>query len=198
MEKPRKPSQIAHIPRLTGKVIRPTGPRVLNVAEVYVGGYGNPPAGFVVGQTSITEWIVYFALAKIFDDPKDPRVPPFYGGENWSYQVPKGGKWVRQLGSAVVDFIVYQGEKAIAIRLVTEHFHIFTDSRKQAMDAMQRVNLSNEDLTVMDLYDNEVLGDPSGQKAIIAVKRILGMIEKVNPMIAGTATRASKMRILNG
>ena len=198
MDRPRKPSQITTLPKLRGNPIRPTGPAILHVAETYVGGYGEPPAGFVVGQTSITEWIVYWSLAKIYDDPKDPRIPPYFGGRDWSYQVPKGGKWVRALGSAVVDFIVYQGNTALAIRVQTEHFHIFTDNRKQANDAMQRVNLSADDLTVLDLYDTELLGDPSGQKAIVNIKRLLGQIERINPMISGTAMRASRFRILNG
>ena len=187
MDKLKAPSRASTVPSLKKKVIRPTGPRVLNVKEKYVGGYGEAPPNFKKGQTSNTEWIYYWALSKVFNDPKEPRIPPYYGGLDWSYQVPKGGKWIRALGSAVVDFIIYQGNIAIALRLQTEHFHIFTDSRKQATDAMQRTNLSSDELIVIDVYDEEVLGDPSGQKAVLAVKRHLGYLEKLNPIISGTA-----------
>lgn len=197
MERPRNLSRPAKIPRLAHAPIRPSGPAVLNVAEFFVGGYGEPPAGFVVGQTSVTEWIYYWALAKVFNDPKDPRIPPYFGGENWSYQVAKGGKWVRALGSAVVDFVVYQGDTALAIRLQTEHFHVFTDSRKHASDLLQRVNLSDE-FIVIDVYDEELLGDPSGQKAVLAVKRHLGRLERVNPVLSGKAMRGSRIKVLNG
>ena len=108
----------------------------------------------------------------------------------------KGGKWVRALGSAVVDFVVYQGDTALAIRLQTEHFHVFTDSRKQASDMMQRVNLSDE-FIVIDVYDEELLGDPSGQKAVLAVKRHLGRLERINPVLSGKAMRGSRIKVLN-
>lgn len=196
MDRPKKASVITKVPRLRANVVRPRGPRAVNVREQIIGGYGDPPPGFIGGQNSITEWIVYWALAKIFDSPKNPRIPPFLGGEGWSYQVAKGGKFRRAIGSAVVDFVVYYGRTAVALRIQTEYFHTFTDSRKQATDLMQRVNLTGNDLQVIDVYDTALLGDPSGAKAIVAIKRAIGMLEDVNPTTAGTALRASRMKVL--
>lgn len=198
MDRLTSPKKPGTLPKLRGNVVRPTGPKVLNVAEVYVGGYGMPPVDFVIGSTSVTEWVAYWALSKIFNDPKDPRIPPFFGGQDWSYQVPKGGKWTRAIGSAVVDFVVYQGSRAIAIRIQTEFWHIFTTSRKQASDALQRVNLS-DDMTVVDVYDTALLGDPSGAKAVVAMKRAIGMLgamEDINPITSGTGLRASRQRLI--
>lgn len=198
LNSPKRPSNIQKLPKLRGNVVRPTGPAILNVAEIYVGGYGAPPAGFVSGQTSVTEWIAYWALAKIYDDPPDPRVPPFFGGRDWSYQVPKGGRWTRAIGSAVVDFVIYRGNTAIAIRIQTEFFHIFTASRKQAADMVQRVNLS-DDMIVVDVYDTALLNDPSGAKAVVAMKRAIGMLdpmEDINPITSGTGLRGSRQRII--
>ena len=61
-DRPRQPNAVSRPPSIRKKVIRPTGPRALRIIEQYIGGYGDPPAGFVRGQTSITEWICYWAL----------------------------------------------------------------------------------------------------------------------------------------
>jgi len=136
-------------------------------------------------------------LARVFQNPKHPEVGPFYGGSpDWSYQVAELGGFTRAIGSAVVDFVLYQGRTIIGVRIQTEHFHLFTDSAKQASDAFQRVNLEASGMTVVDIYDNEILGDPSGQKAIIAAKHAIGRLERVNPITGGTAIRASRLKIL--
>jgi hypothetical protein len=97
------------------------------------------------------------------------------------------------LGSAVVDFLVYEGGLMVAIRVQTEFFHVYTSSKKQAYDAVQKVRLSRL-LHVVDLYDQDILGDPSGAKVIVNTKRALGLIENVNPITAGTAIRASRLK----
>ena len=42
-------------------------------AKGFKGGPGDPPPGFVVGQTSATEWVIYWAMSKVFGQPDDPR-----------------------------------------------------------------------------------------------------------------------------
>lgn len=184
------------LPRLPGPPARPTGPAFIPKGETIIGGYGDPPPGFVTGQTSLTEWIFYWALAKVFKDPKDPRVPPYYGGRDWGYQIAELGGYVRAVGSAVIDFVVYQGATTLGIRIQTEHFHIFTASRKHAYDMLQAAQIEGKGITIVDVYDTELLGDPSGQKAVIAAKRAIGRIEKQNPVLAGTAIRASRLKVL--
>lgn len=198
LQRPRKPSQLVKIPKLQGNAIRPTGPKAINIKETIVGGYGDPPPGFVGGQNSITEWIVYWGIARILGKPQrdDIRKPPFFGGPpDWTYQVKFATRYTASQRTAV-DFVVNYGRTTIGIRIQTEHFHLFTSSRQQAYDLIQRSNLVKYGMVVMDLYDYELLGDPSGAKAIISIKRILGMIELPNPLAAGTAIRGSRLKVL--
>lgn len=184
------------LPKLPGPPQKPTGPRFVPPHELLVSGPGEPPPAFLTGQNSVTEWIQYWALAKVFDDPEDPRVPPYYGGVNWGYQIARLGGYVRSLGSAVVDFVVYQDATVLGIRVQTERFHTFAGSRRHAYDTVQRANLEANGMTIVDVYDDELLGDPSGQKAVIATKRLIGRLEKISPVTAGTAIRASRLKPL--
>lgn len=184
------------LPSLPGPPKKPQAPRFVPPHEYLIGGPGDPPPGFLTGQNSLTEWYVYFALAKIFDDPKEYRNPPFYGGRDWGYQIARLGGFTRALGSAVVDFVVYQGATVLGIRIQTERFHTYAGSRRHAYDIVQRGNLEGNGLSVVDVYDDQILGDPSGQKAVIAMKKAIGRLEKISPVTAGTATRASRLKVL--
>ena len=195
-DRPRQLSTPVKLPKLRANVIRPRGPESIHIKEQFIGGYGDPPPGFIGGQNSITEWIVYWALFKVLDPTANPRKPPFFGlPGKFDYQSPQMAGFVRALGSAVVDFLIRQGGTFIALRIQTEFFHIFTDERKHAYDMVQRANLMKK-IRVIDLYDNELLGDPSGAKAIVAVKRALNMIESLNPILSGNAIRGSRLKVI--
>ena len=186
-------------PTLRKKASKPTGPRFVPSLE-QVHGYGDPPPGFLDGQNSVTEWMLYWALARIFNNPRgdDVRSAPFYGGwPDWGYQTSELGGHVRALGSAVVDFVVYQGATVIGIRLQTERYHLFANSQRYAYDLIQRSQLERNGMTVVDVYDTALLGDPSGQKAIIAAKRAIGRIEDLNPITSGTALRGSRLKVIS-
>ncbi len=73
---------------------------------------------------------------------------------------------------------------------------VVSSGRKQASDLMQRVNLSGNDITVVDVYDTSLLGDPSGAKAIVSAKRAIGMLEDISPITSGTAIRGSRQKVL--
>lgn len=198
MERPRRlPRDLPRPQVLKTPPIRPRGPAFLPGKEAFISGYGDPPPGFVRGQTSVTEWIVYDSLYKIFDPRADSRKPPFFGlYPYFEYQSPEGGGYIRSLGSSVVDFLIHLGGENIAMRLQTEFFHIYTSSAKQGSDALQRAQLESAGLKVIDVYDTEVLGDPTGAKAIVNLKRALNLIELVNPITSGTAIRGSKLKVL--
>lgn len=172
----------------------PRGPRM--VARVknpnYTSGPGEPPPGFINGQNSTLEWYGYWALAKIFKNPLDPTRPPFAGGPpDWLYQSPEMGAYLRSLNSAVVDYLIEWEGTRVAIRLQTERFHILTDARQQARDRTQRMMLENSG-DVVDVYDFELVGNndfETGQKSIVTMKRAIGMIERIDPILAGTARR---------
>jgi hypothetical protein len=185
------------LPKIKTPAKAPTGKGFVPKIAFTVSGPGEPPPGFLTGQNSVTEWVCYWALAKIFTNPHgdDVRNPPFYGGfPDWEYQSSELGGYTRALGSAVVDFVVHQGGTHIGIRIQTERFHIFAQSRTHAYDALQRAQLESNGLHIIDIYDTQLLGDPSGQKAVIAMKQALNRIEAINPVVAGTAFRASRIR----
>ena len=194
---PRTSRQSKRPSRLQKPAALPTGPRAFGGKPQIVAGPGSPPPGFLGATNSVYEWMVYWGLAKIFNNPQDPRQGPFEGGwPDWGYQAPvEGGR--RQLGGAVIDFIVYEpGRRGVpvAIRIVTEAWHIFTTARKQANDTIQRTNVENQ-ADVVDIYDYEFINDPTGQAVIVRLKEVLGLIERVNPLLSGTALRGSRMRM---
>lgn len=133
-------------------------------------GPGEPPPGFVTPTTSAEEWIPYWALATIFLDPAPDklRVPPYFGGLDWGYQLGD-----RELGSAVVDYVVYLPGEMIGIRLVTEFFHAAAGPDKEATDTTQVLTLSPY-MTVKDLYSQDIIEDRSGESAVRAIVELLG------------------------
>ncbi len=152
----------------------PTGPRIYRPPrdKGYKGGPGPPPAGFVGGTTSATEWVVYWAMSKVFGLPQNPRIGPFFGEPSlWGFQVGS-----RQLGGAVIDFVVYPNKRSFglryAFRIQTERFHNYASSETQAYDLLQSWRLSEYNV-VVDLYDYEFLDDPTGGQCIVLIKRAL-------------------------
>lgn len=184
------------LPNLRSPAKAPTGERFVPKISTTLTGPGDPPAGFINGQNSVTEWLFYWALFKIYgQSTDDPRQPPFYGlFPYFQYQASELGGFTRALGSAVVDFVVFLGRTILGIRIVTERYHIFTDNRKQATDAIQRVQLEASGMQVIDVYDYELLPIGDGQKAVITAKRAVGLLESPDPLKAGTAFRASRLK----
>lgn len=186
------------LPKLKGPPKAPTGHAFVPKIGETISGYGEPPPGFINGQNSVTEWIAYWALYKILGTSyDDPRRPPFFGlFPFFEYQSSELGGYTRALGSAVVDFVIHQGGTHLGIRIQTERFHIFATSRIHAYDALQRAQLEANGLRIVDVYDTQLLGDPSGQKAVVAMKRAIGQLEDLNPVLSGSAYRASRLRPL--
>lgn len=191
---PPKPPTLRHQPQ------RPTGPRFVPKQEMVMGGPGDQPwPGFITGQNSLTEQNAYWALGVIFNNPPRDKIkfPPFVGGwPDWGYQVPLLGDHSRAIGSAVVDFAVFQGGTKIAIRIQTEFFHLTTTAVKHASDVIQRAQLEAVGYDVIDIYDNQLLHDPSGQKYIITMKQAIGRLQQINPIVAGTVIRGSRQKII--
>lgn len=198
---PRMPiiEQKMKLPKLRRPTAQPTGPRHLrlNAPERVMGGPGVAPPGFLNSINSNSEWIVYWALAKIFGNPSNPRIGPFTGGApDWSYQAAYDGG-SRNVGGSVVDFIIYTARVPIGIRLVTEYYHLFTNRRKQVQDEMQKLALEGA-VDVVDVYDYDFINDPSGEAAIRVVKLAIGQMERPNPILAGVALRGTRMDRIGG
>jgi hypothetical protein len=172
----------------------PKGPRALQVPKAQrkpIGGPGEPPPGFVSPTTSRTEWLVYWGLAKILGQPKDPRRGPWVGFPPlWSYQNPfKGGRQIK--GGAVIDFLVQPNRFnsfAIAIRLQTEFFHLSSVGGNKVMhDRLQEAYISS-DYQVRDIYELSFINDPSGAAVCRELIRTLSGFSQPDPVAGGTTT----------
>lgn len=184
--------QMGKQPRLTPlrrPPIRPTGPKIYRLqtkpARPFAGP-GEPPEGFVTAHTSKTEWYVYWAIAKVLNDPVDPRRPPFVGGERWAYQKAEEGGRVK--GGQVLDFVVFNGAHSIGIRVETERYHIFTTAANHAHDFYLKTHSKAADV-IVNVYDQDFMGDPSGQAACAVVARALKGEEGPSPMATATGRR---------
>lgn len=179
-----RPPRLRRIPRTV------RGPKGLGlwITPERVVGPGEPPPGFVSGTTSRSEWVAYWAMAKIFEDPPDPSVPPYEGGMNWKYQVPfEGGRSKR--GGSVMDFLVTLPAEMIGIRLSTERYHEAVDPRKKAFDRAQAMSLEKRNVRVEDLYEQDIIADTTGNAAIRRIIELLGGWDRVSPSRAGTFRR---------
>lgn len=178
-------------PHIRSFAVFATGPRLYGLAKdpARISGPGPPPPGFVGPTTSLSEWICYWALSRCFDDPEEPRNPPFFGGRDWAYQIAvEGGR--RERGGAVVDFIIYLPGEKVGIRLQTERFHIYAGAQKQAYDIVQGQVLSRF-MTIKDIYEQDLLGGTNGDKAVQLIVDTLGGRARINPI---TSQRARRVR----
>lgn len=152
------------------------GPRVLGIGikPENISGPGEPPEGFVRGSTSLSEWILYWALTKILGPE----------GDVWEYQQSmQGGRHL--LGGAVVDFVIYQGAVVLGIRLQTYRFHLSADAKKQATDLDQFLALSGPEVIIIDVFEDDIIKDETGQAAIRIVLDIINRRERINPLASG-------------
>lgn len=182
-------------PRMKAPPALPRGPDLYRITKqntVRRGGPGDPPPGFVGATNSAVEWVAYWALWKALGLPGDPRVPPFSGFPNrFVYQSPFEGGRHEGPGGQVVDFVVWQGPRVrndVGIRIQTEHFHYRTTSFKQATDRILKARLAGR-MDVADVYDYELMADPSGQAAVVTMKRVLAGQRPNDPLLAGTVQR---------
>ena len=149
-------------------------------------GPGLPPTDFVTATTSASEWIVYWASAEIFQDPKDPRKPPYFGGRDWGYQKDlQGGR--KTEGGAVIDYIYWLPGETVGVRLQTARFHDAAGPEKEAMDRAQLISLSwLLGVTIKDLDEQDIIADRTGEAAVRRLVELLGGRERINPGVSGT------------
>lgn len=167
--------------------------------QIITQGPGTPPQGFLGPYNSVTEWYIYWALSRIFHNPPEFRKAPFEGGwPDWQYQKAwNGGR--DSPGGSVIDFVILSPahEGDIALRVVTEYWHLFANAEKHASDDEQRYFLE-DDFILKDVYDQDFINDPSGQAAIITCKNVCSLLERPNPNWIGTAIRGSRMDLFAG
>lgn len=177
------------VPRLRRPAVRFTGPRGLQLQKdpEQRAGPGEPPEGFVTAQTSGDEWIIYWAMAKVLRDPKDPRKPPYTGGANWEYQSSVDGG--RVVGGQVVDYVyMHPKGKTIGIRLQSERFHVMVDAATQLQDFFLKTSQRAID-QIVDIYSQDYLSDTSGRAACVVVANALKGNQAFAPPFAGRSQR---------
>lgn len=176
--------------------IAPLGPAIYNRGKKpdLVGlGPGEPPPGFLTAWTSASEWRYYWAIAKIMDDPPNPRQPPFAGGREWKYQWEDPAFGARVPGGQVMDFAVEWADEVVGLRIQTERYHVMAGANQQARDAFLKMHILVVD-RVMDLFDQVSIHDLSGAATVAQVKRALRGEVEVDPIKAGTAQRVRAPR----
>lgn len=179
---PRKPRRVQQEPRYLD----------FPQQRTHTGGPGDPPPNWDEAKTSDTEWYPYWGLARIFGEPSPEHVreAPFVGAPGiWEYQkyIPGG------IVTTNIDFLILPTNglaKPTAIRVQTEFVHLFPqDNDKYAADIIYRNEVELAGYNVVDIYDYQFLGDPSGQAVIVQLKAAMGLIEQPNPILTGTARR---------
>jgi hypothetical protein len=191
-----KRSRVAQQPRplkVNKHTIRPLGPKRfrLGSAPGEVGyGPGEPPPGFLNQWNSREEWLIYWAVCKVKNTPRDCRQPPFVGGGegSWTYQNPDPVYGGRVAGGQVYDIILWTSpRRKIALRIQTERFHIFASSLQQAKDLYLKTQARGVD-DVFDIYSQNYTGK-GPQALIMAIVRAMKGIRELDPIRAGTGIR---------
>jgi hypothetical protein len=178
-------------PRVRRKTFRPTGPKIYQLSKdpEHLGGPGDAPTEFLSAQTTETEWYVYWAFSKLFHDPKDPRLPPYTGARDgsWQYQKFVEGPSDSVIGNLRnVDFIAVFGTQLIGFRIQTARFHVMASSVIQAKDFYLKTHITGV-TRLVDIYEQDFIGDPSGEAVCTTLANALRGFESAGPNRMGTA-----------
>jgi hypothetical protein len=122
---------------------------------------------------------------KVLDPSRNPRRPPFSGGLLWGYQTFVQGLSQHTFRQTNLDFIYYLSDPPLAVRIQTYRYHTAAPIWKQAYDRVQAIGLLGR-FDAIDVYEQDFLGDITGQTAIRLLKRTLSLIKSENPILAGT------------
>lgn len=157
------------IPKVKRQTIRPEPPRQFPRvhSDTYVGGPGEAPGWIITPSTSVSEWYIYWALEKKLGKQ---------GEGKWGYQISSNNS------STIIDFVVWDREPRIAIRVQSERYHIATPQRRQTYDRLQREMLERSGYKVIDVYEEHFLGDKTGKAALAVVSDALKWRERPSPI----------------
>lgn len=187
--------RIPRPPRIRYFTVAPQGPKIYQLGKNVdqLNDWFDPPAAFLDPKLhgSSEEWPIYKALMLILDPGRDPRKPPYQGGNGWAYQKMIDGG--RIPGGQVVDFIVDQGNRTLGLRVQTERYHVMASPDKIAFDAYLKQHLSAIDL-VIDIFSQYYIEDRSGKAAMYQVREALKGNQQPNPGAFGIARQARTPR----
>jgi hypothetical protein len=196
IEKARVPkTEIRPIQPPTPFASMPQGPELYQQRKNNVSDFpGEPPDGFLdpTIHGSRSEWPIYAALWKYFDDQPDDGYlrPPFLGSPTgiWIYQSWQlGGR--STTGGAVADFEILSGRQgqSLILRIQSDRFHLTAGPRIVSGDDLQRERLSG-DHRIVDLYETDFL-HLRGSNLVRYIADVLAGRQIVNPISAGSYYR---------
>ncbi len=185
--KPPKPNTVSGRPPLEMErpSLRPRGPRALGLGVKRIQrGPGPPPEGF---EGTIPEWVWYFASAKLLDNPKDPRQPPFTGARDgsWLFQVPELPGEARQVGGSISDFVYVQGSGFVIVRIETFYWHTSAPPAQQARDFYLTTHAANDVTRVERIEDGWYMGDTTGATAVRLLAEALSGVSRIGSVHSG-------------
>lgn len=138
------------------------GPRALKEAlkdPEYVSGPGAKPNTGALALATLPEWYVYWALMRL---GKRPQIDFVYRGET---------SYASLSSQTQLDFSILDGSR-IAIEVQGTYWHYEQGSAKLVQDYVRSANLSSQ-WQVINIDEDDVVGDPSGNAAIYMVKEAL-------------------------
>lgn len=182
-----RPLKLSKIPRTRRQTLRSRGPASIDRRVTRYVGPGEPPPGFITPWNSAPEWIVYWALWKILHEVGDVRKPRngvFVGGEHFGYQtVLDGGR--TSLGGQIMDFVIYMPGNDIGLDLLGEQHHLAAGAAQNAIDSA-RLAAAARYMKVIPIYEQFIIGDPTGEQACRYLVEALGGRRVLNPVTSGT------------
>lgn len=139
--------------------------------------------------TSLSEQMLYAALALFFGDPPHFWEPPYVGGLNWSFQTPlQGGRLLR--GGQVCDFLVQYGDRIVCLRLQSERYHVMAEHAKQVADLYNKVETPG--VEIRDIYEQDFVADCTLRAAVSVVAQTLSTGERPSPIMFGIARQVRR------
>jgi hypothetical protein len=169
---------------VTRKPIKSFGPKYLkkHALPLMAADWCVPWPTFVGAHTSLSEQMIFRAIAEIKNDPPHPEKPPYVGGTDWTYQDPLlGGRL--NVGGTVCDFLVQHGGNEVCIRLQSERYHVFADMAKRMDELFEKTHST---ATTMDIYEEDFVADCTGEAAVRVVADALALREPGDPGYRGT------------
>jgi len=183
--------------------VAPRGPELLHLGQKRTTGSGGPGLKPVDFPGSGAEWPWYWASAKYFKDPPDPRVGPFTGGikGEWAFSDPiaPGVTAARDPGTGTPDFVYVQpGGRRIIVRIEGFYWHIGQGAMVQARDLYLINHTGASGDRVERVNDGDYMGDDSGSTAIRLLADILAGRPRTGALSGGTAKPPRYAKAMGG
>ena len=154
-------------------LIAPRGPAELHLGQKRVTGIGGPGPQPLDFPGSGAEWVWYWASAKYYKDPKDPRDGVYQGGEFWVFADPIGAgvTATRDPAEGTADF-EYLMEHTI-VKIEGFYWHYGQGGAQTARDLYLISHLGAAGDRVVRVNDGEYMFDETGSVAVALLADIL-------------------------